>query len=83
MKKEIKKGESWRIGYQKGYDETMKACGDCKNCYGKGYATVLEHASGSGDFFEEEICVEMPRMRFCTCERGKALKSEIKLIIKK
>ena len=84
MKKEIKKGESWRKGYQIGTSETEKAFGGCKNCYGKGYATTIEFAGSSEDFGGEKTSEwQLPRMRFCSCDRGKALKEEIDLILEK
>ncbi len=62
MKKELKKGESWRKGYMEGYDEAAKAFGGCKNCYGKGYSSVMiDHISA-------------PQMHFCICNRGRQLK---------
>ncbi len=65
-------------------EETEKAFGGCKKCYGKGYFTVLEHISGRGetDFGNGDTTIfeELPRMRFCTCERGKGLKKEIENI---
>lgn len=60
--------------------ELVKAFGGCKKCYGKGYSTVLAHYSGghgNGKMFGLN-----QRMRFCSCERGKGLESEIALIKK-
>jgi hypothetical protein len=67
--------------------EVEKAYGGCRKCYGKGYSTVLEHYSGHGesDVGQGDVSVfgEMPRMNFCSCERGKALKKEIEFINKR
>ena len=45
-----------------------KAFGGCKNCYGKGYATVR---IGTSSRYHSEIHTEL---RFCSCDRGKQLK---------
>lgn len=55
--KELKKGESWRKGYQEGCDETAKAFGGCTNCYGKGYSTQIRDKKTMYDT--------------CSCPRGK------------
>jgi len=47
--------------------ETEKAFGGCKNCYGKGYATITMYAIGRN--YQQK----MPEMKFCSCERGKEL----------
>lgn len=75
MKKDKKKGESWRRGYQQGKQETEKAFGGCKNCYGKGYATCLEYTESLSDFGGiKSKRYKLPEMRFCSCDRGKELK---------
>lgn len=57
-----------------------KAYGGCHNCWGKGYSTVKQFASGQGESLmgqgDVSIHYELPNMRFCACERGKALKVE-------
>jgi hypothetical protein len=37
------------------------AFGGCESCYGKGYSTIANEGGGT------------PRMRFCSCDRGKGL----------
>jgi len=51
---------------------TAKAYGGCTDCYGKGYATHDEYASGGGMKWH----VGGP-VKYCTCERGKQLKDHI------
>lgn len=58
-KPEVKKGESWRLGYSAGCDETAKAYGGCDKCYGKGYSTQ-GHAGRT-------------QIHTCVCPRGKQL----------
>lgn len=74
-KKEVKKGESWRKGYQAGFAEAMKACGNCVKCYGKGYGTQTMYATGGG------ITTKQPIIVFCDCERAKQLRDRIRGII--
>lgn len=66
-------------------EETEKAYGGCKECYGKGYSTQqVGEESGWTDFGKmEKIITQPPRikMNFCTCGRGKAL-SDLLTIIK-
>lgn len=55
--------------------ETEKAFGGCKNCYGKGWASVIEYALGAEDFGGDGIPkYKLPEIRFCSCERGKELR---------
>lgn len=63
--------------------ETEKAYGNCRNCYGKGYATVVEYASGydtdqdigsSGG----RVHFQQSPIKFCTCDRGKQLRRYMK-----
>ncbi len=68
------KGESWRKAYQTGFDEAMKACGDCRKCYGKGYATVSEHASGSDEWTGKKYDWKLNPISPCSCDRGKQIK---------
>lgn len=51
--------------------ELDKAYGGCHNCYGKGYATGNEFASGRGAKWR------VSNMRYCTCERGKQLQAQV------
>lgn len=74
---ESHKGENWRKGYQTGVAEIEKAYGGCKKCYGKGYSTVLEHISGGHG--RSTVFEQLPRMHFCSCERGKGLQKEMEL----
>lgn len=59
-------------------DQAFKAVGECKHCYGKGYASVLEPAHvASPDFIGDKPHTVQPsrlEYRFCQCERGQALK---------
>lgn len=87
-KKEIKKGESWRRGYQSGYKEgiihgakdataeIIKACGGCKKCWGKGYGTQIIFTRSTPDFegAEGEVITRQPSIVFCKCARAKTLK---------
>lgn len=73
--------KSYRIafdaGYFSGFAEAMKACGNCKNCYGKGYSTVMRgEESGYTDFGKHEKIVVRGAHRvivFCKCSRGHSL----------
>lgn len=59
--------------------ETEKAFGGCKKCYGKGYATTLQFAESAEDFGGEITeRRKLPLIRFCSCERGKQLKTLLK-----
>lgn len=62
-------------------EETAKAFGGCKNCYGKGYATVLQFAeAGMPDFDSDDVRNKrwkLPEIRFCSCGRGKELKKRL------
>lgn len=63
--------------------ETEKAFGGCKNCYGKGYATVNDRWHGH----DTDTDIGSPggyvsggnanAMKFCTCDRGKQLAKQI------
>ena len=55
--------------------EIIKSYGGCKECYGKGYSTQIYGEGGEG----YEIAPTV-HMNFCTCERGRQLKS---LLLKK
>lgn len=57
-------------------NQTEKAYGGCRSCYGKGYHTTIEYARAKSSTWK------LPEMRFCTCERGKALSKEIREIQK-
>lgn len=59
-------------------DETAKAYGGCTKCYGKGYATVIEYASGFDTDTDigspgGKVSYRKPPIRYCTCDRGKQL----------
>src|SRR5574343_186000 len=58
--------------------QTEKAFGGCLNCYGKGYHTTIEYASGHGEWDmgqgDIKIHYQLPEMRFCNCDRGIELK---------
>lgn len=58
-------------------EEAERAFGGCKKCYGKGYATTRYGRTVSGDFFGDEGYEVAPQiyMMFCSCDRGKQLKS--------
>lgn len=82
--REVKKGESWRRGYETGYAEgyaaglsfTEKAFGGCTNCFGKGYSTHMQNLVGAEDFGGDGF-EEGPRIHitYCRCERGRQLKA--------
>lgn len=60
--------------HQRGVEETEKAFGGCKNCYGKGYRTALEFAQSHADFGDEGIeRWKLEEIRPCKCERGKQI----------
>lgn len=50
----------------------------CKNCYGKGYASVMESVHGSGDFVGEQSFTTTPKVyrHYCTCRKGQRMKQE-------
>jgi len=55
-------------------EETEKAFGGCKKCYGKGYSTVTDSTTYHADFIgDKTYSVPNNPMRFCDCERGKQL----------
>jgi len=59
-------------------DKIKKAFGGCLHCYGKGYSTVKQRVKGNDDFTgKPAVNYELPRMRFCDCERGKGLQEEL------
>ena len=49
--------------------EIEKAFGGCKECYGKGYATVKVQAGHRGKIWE------LDPIRPCDCDRGKQIRS--------
>lgn len=56
-------------------DETAKAYGGCTNCYGKGYATVIDFMRGVDTDTDiggtgESVHYRNSPMRYCTCPRG-------------
>ena len=62
---------------QKAGEERMaKAFGNCRKCYGKGYATYRHGYRAEADMLgsEEQEDPFETRMIFCTCDRGKQLK---------
>lgn len=59
--------------YEAGKKDAEKAFGGCKNCYGKGYTTILQYIEGGhGSDYRRN---KMPLMRFCRCARGKQLRA--------
>lgn len=54
----------------------------CKNCYGKGYATVMESLVGFDDFvYGEGLKASVPPtvyVKFCTCRKGKTMETKAK-----
>lgn len=52
--------------------QEAKAFGGCRNCYGKGYATVISglrgHADFGGDGFQSPPTTHI---KYCSCDRGK------------
>ena len=63
---------------QKIREETEKAFGGCKKCYGKGYSTQKENYTGYGEHDIGqggiEIFEEAQYYLPCTCDRGKQIK---------
>lgn len=64
----------------RGRAETAKAYGGCTKCYGKGYATVNEYASGhatDGDIggLEGRFKWKLDNIKPCSCDRGKQVKA--------
>lgn len=62
--------------------EAEKAYGGCRKCYGKGYSTVIEYASGfdtDQDIGSNrgKIKYQKPIIRYCTCDRGKQLNGHV------
>jgi hypothetical protein len=55
-------------------DHYSAAFGGCTDCYGKGYATVREVASGHDEYTGQEYNEQLPLIRFCKCDRGMQLK---------
>ena len=57
-------------------EETEKAFGGCKNCYGKGYSTVKQQATSHTDFGDEKTGTwELNPIYPCThCQRGEDIK---------
>lgn len=73
--------------HQKEVKETEKAYGGCRNCFGKGYSTVIEYASGY-DTDQDigspggKVHYRKPDIRFCTCDRGKQLEKQVKTAVR-
>lgn len=55
-------------------DRLAAAFGGCTDCYGKGYATVRETASGYDEYTGQEYNETLPPIQFCKCDRGMQLK---------
>ena len=54
--------------------ETEKAFGGCKDCYGKGYATVRSGIIGYEDFGGDGFKTPPTnKMKYCKCKRGEQL----------
>ena len=57
-------------------EKTAKAYGGCTNCYGKGYATVIDSTIHHADFVGDKTYITPnDPVRFCSCERGKQLEA--------
>jgi hypothetical protein len=58
--------------YTQAVEQTEKAYGGCRNCYGKGYSTEMQGGVTAGRY-----TVSGPKrvMNMCTCERGKQLQA--------
>ena len=57
-------------------EETEKAFGGCKKCYGKGYSTVIDFTYAAADFIGDKSSVTPNNpVRPCECERGKTIRS--------
>jgi hypothetical protein len=62
--------------------QEAKAYGGCRLCYGKGYATVVEYASGY-DTDQDigspggKVHFRQPSIRYCRCGRGKQLEAVV------
>lgn len=55
--------------------EIEKAFGGCRNCWGKGFATVKAQAQSFEDFGGEKTEIfELDPIRPCSCDRGKQIK---------
>lgn len=64
---------------QKAVEETAKAYGGCTNCYGKGYSTVIQYATGYDTDTDigspgGKIHFRQDPIKLCACERGEQLK---------
>ncbi len=60
-------------------EETEKAFGGCKLCYGKGYATQAEVIKYSADFIgDKEFSTKQTSIILCSCDRGQQLKKLLK-----
>lgn len=55
--------------HQEELEKIEKAFGGCTKCYGKGYATTKVWHTGRG------LHKEVNQMRFCSCDRGKQLRT--------
>lgn len=52
-------------------EKTAKAFGGCTKCYGKGYSTQMEWASGRGDFIgDPDVEKSLDLFKPCECDRG-------------
>lgn len=57
--------------HQSQMEEVAKAYGGCTNCYGKGYSTY------QGEYKARQYRWQDKKMKFCDCERGKQLESQM------
>lgn len=50
----------------------------CKNCWDKGFSTVMESKQGMWDFHPSEAWQTAPRtyQKFCRCLKGKRMKTK-------
>ncbi len=58
--------------HKKFLETIIRAFGGCTKCYGKGYGTKTEFAEGGRKRWQ------LPKISFCSCERGKQLKTLFK-----
>lgn len=65
--------------------EIERAYGGCRSCYGKGYATYINGTTAYADFGDElggaySEHRDSLEMKFCNCDRGKALKNLLEVL---
>lgn len=56
-------------------DKERRAFGNCRLCYGKGYATTMRYATAHADFLGDDTVTQMLSLvSYCRCDRGRQLK---------